>query len=467
MPSAVTNLLIIIATVIITLSAFAIYSTFLSVQGVTFLQEENVISISKTVQVVVSQVSFKGLPPSYNYFNVSYLLWINSPTKYVTVIPFVASPRLNPFYTLPSNSQNASIFFSTPNGYTSLKSFVFSNNVYLPQQSQLIAKTNGVYAYNLTSNRSYILSAKVSNSQIIVLWILYYYQGKWYRLDYTYLNPSNAGVGVYVLSGSGNYVGNSKNTNFTPPHQVANQKGLGFGLWFKLISNATTKTYLFNETITPTDNKNFSILAWVIGNKLYVGIYSSLGNTGNKLSTNQTYLLTLSPNNWYFINFSLGSILDFSKSPGSQLSPSQSVNFTIYNLSSQKWLNTTTLGVGESNGYISIVKFGSSSATITISQAYFVTLQNKPSLTNFYNVSSIMFKDGPLYNNTYNYNRTIVSSNNLYAIGYWYFIYPSYPPPSTIPGILWYWPIGNGQSNTKYPQIYYIPEQGYNTYVLI
>ncbi|MCH4815523.1 MAG: hypothetical protein QXY87_07335 [Saccharolobus sp.] len=456
MPSVITNLLIIIVTVIIALSAFAIYSAFFSVQGLTFLQEENVIGISKIVQVAVSQVSFKGLPPSYNYFNVSYLIWINSPTKYVTIIPFVASPLVNPFYIIPNNNQNATILSSTPNGYTTLNTnfFIFSNNVYLPQQSQLIAKINGVYAYNLTSNRSYILSAKVSNGQIIMLWILYYYQGKWYRLDYTYLNPLNAGVGVYVLSGSGNYVGNSKNTNFTPPHQVTSQTGLGFGLWFKLISNATTKTYIFNVTITPTDNKNFSILAWVIGNKLYVGTYDLTSNN----YIGQTYLISLSPNYWYFINFSLGS----------HLKSSQVVNFTIYNSSSQKWLNSTILGITESNGYISTVKFGSSSTTFAISQAYFVTLKDKSSLTNFYNVSSTMLKNNPLYNNTYNYNWTIVHSKNLlYAIGYWYFVYPSYPPPPTVPGILWYWPIGNGQSNNKYPQIYYVPEQGYNTYVLI
>ncbi|QXJ30795.1 hypothetical protein [Saccharolobus shibatae] len=454
MPSSVTNLLIIIVTVIIALSAFAIYSEFFSVQGLTFVQEENVIGISKIVQVTVSQVSFKGLPPSYNYFNVSYLIWINSPTKYVTVIPFVASPLVNPFYIIPNNNQNAIILSSTPNGYTTLNTnfFIFSNNVYLPQQSQLIAKINGFYAYNLTSNRSYILSAKVSNGQIIMLWILYYYQGKWYRLDYTYLNPSNAGIGVYVLSGSGKYVGNSKNTNFKPPHQVTSQTALGFGLWFQLMPNAPTTTYLFNLTITPTNNENFSILAWVIGNKLYVGTYDL---TSNKY-IGQTYLITLSPNYWYFINFSLGS----------QAKLSQKVNFTIYNLSSQKPLNNSILGITESNGYISTVKFGSSSKTVVISQAYFVTLQNVNGLTNFYNVSSTIFKNGPLYNNTYNYNWTIVHSNNLlYAIGYWYFVYPSYPPPPTLPGILWYWP--NGISKTNYPQIYYIPEQGYNTYVFV
>jgi hypothetical protein len=135
-------------------------------------------------------------------------------------------------------------------------------------------------------------------------------------------------------------------------------------------------------------------------------------------------------------------------------------------LSSQKWLNTTTLGTTtQSNGYISTVKFGSSLKTVAISQAYFVTLKNNQGLPNFYNVSSTMFKNGPLYNNTYNYNWIIAKSNNLYAIGYWYFVNPSYPPPPTIPGILWYWPNGNGKTN--YPQIYYIPEQGYNTYVLI
>ncbi|QGA55249.1 hypothetical protein GFS03_12020 [Sulfolobus sp. E5-1-F] len=460
MPNVITNLLLIIATVLIALSAFAIYSAFFSVQGLAFLQEENVIGISKLVQVVVSQVTFKGLPPNYTYFNVSYLVWVNSPTKYVTVIPFVASPQLNSFYTLPSSSQNATILFSSTKGYIPLNTkFPFSGNVYLPQQSQLIGNVSGVYAYNLTSNRSYILSANVKSGQIIILWILYYYQGKWYRLDYTYLNPSNAGIGVYVLTGSGNYVGNSKNANNPAPHVLTSQTGLSFGLWFRLISNASAKAYLMNVTITPTgssngnNNKNLSILAWIVGNKLYVGIYDLSSN----LFTGKTYLLTLYQGNWYFLNFSLGSE---PQSPNS-------VNFTIYNLSTQKWLNTTILStMTETNGYVAIVKFGSTITAITMSQAYLVTLQsNNPTAQQcFYNVSTTMYKNGPLYNNTLNYNWTIAHSNNeLYAIGYWYFVYPSYPPPSTIPGILWYWPSGS----SEYPSIYYIPEQGYNTYVLI
>ncbi|WP_338599133.1 hypothetical protein V6M85_09330 [Sulfolobus tengchongensis] len=455
MPSTVVNLLIIVVTILIAISGFTLYATYISTQGLSLLQQEYVIGISKNIQITLSQLTYKGLQPSYKYFNVSYLVWVKSPTSEITVIPFVASPQVNPYYYSPPQTQNASLFFSSAKGYIQVKNFSFTSNVYSPQQGQFLGKVNA-YAFNISSNQTYILSAKIRPGQIIILWILYYYNGKWYRIDYTYINPTNAGLGLFALSSSGNYVANSGNLNNPAPHIVTSQGGLGFGLWFQQKTNATTKTLILNVTISPTANgDNFSILIWEIGNKLYVGTYDY-----NSKTQYQTYLYSIAQGYWYFINFSFGSLLK----------STNSVNITLYS-STGKLLNYTKngLSIPESNGYISVVSFGSRSLVNVISQAFFVTLQsgNSVSLTSFYNVSTIMLKNGFVYNNTYNYNWTIVHSNFLNAIGYWYFVYPSYPPPNVINGILWYSPSGSGNGNNKYPSIYYIPEQGYNTYVLI
>jgi len=155
----------------------------------------------------------------------------------------------------------------------------------------------------------------------------------------------------------------------------------------------------------------------------------------------------------YFINFTSGS----------QLHLSQIAKFTIYNEQGQL-LNSLEMDLpSEINGYTLILTFGSKTISNGIYQAFIETLKNQQGTNSFWSVSNTALHNGPLYNNTYKFNQTIAQNRNLYAVAYWYFVWPYNNPPPQVPGILWYWPSGN----PSYPDIYYIPEIGTNTYVLV
>ena len=450
-------LLLLVATVALSLSVLSIYFSFFSTIDSSLNNQENVITISKLVQIQVSTPSFSGTPASG--YNVSYLIFISAPVSKLSIIPFVTYPMnySSLYYYLPQQQQNASLFYSNLNGYIPLNSFIISDNVYLPQGGQLLGKINSI-AFNITSNQTYILSAKLKQNQIIVIWILYNYQGKWYRIGYTYINPFNQGVGSYVLASSGIYSSNSKTSlnHAQSPHFVVSQTGFGFGLWFEPVINSTTRSLILNLTLIPVgSNNNITVLIYQQNLKLYVNITKA----GNKQQTQtfQTFLYNLNEGQYYFINISHGS----------QTTLARQFNITLYSASG-KLLNTTTtttnINIGQTNGYTISVTFGSSSLANVIFQAYLVTPQSNPGIPQFYNVSTLMLNNGPYYNNTLNYYNIIsTSKNELRGIGYWYFVWPNSNPPSQIPGIFWYWSNGNPSS----PNIYYIPEIGQNTYILV
>ncbi|MEM0091767.1 MAG: hypothetical protein QXG62_04090 [Saccharolobus sp.] len=454
-------LLLLVATVALSLSVLSIYFSFFSTIDSSLNNQENVITISKLVQIQVSTPSFSGTPASG--YNVSYLIFISAPVSKLSIIPFVTYPMnySSLYYYLPQQQQNASLFYSNLNGYIPLNRFIISDNVYLPQGGQFLGKINSI-AFNITSNQTYILSAKLKQNQIIVIWILYNYQGKWYRIGYTYINPFNQGVGSYVLASSGIYSSNSKTSlnHAQSPHFAVSQTGFGFGLWFEPVINSTTRSLILNLTLIPvgSNNNNITVLIYQQNLKLYVNITQ----TGNKQQTQtfQTFLYNLNGGQYYFINISHGSQVNL---------PNQ-FNITLYSASGKllnttttgKLLNTTTNNIGQTNGYNISVTFGSSSLANIIFQAYLVTPQSNSGITQFYNVSTLMLNNGPFYNNTLNYYKIISTSQNLYGIGYWYFVWPNSNPPSQIPGIFWYWPTGSYSLQT-----YYIPEIGQNTYILV
>jgi len=113
MESSIVAVLLLIATLVLALGAFALYSVSFSDQYYTVSVQEYLIGISKFISIEVSQPTYAGIPPSYNYFNVSYVIWIQSPTKTLTVVAFATSSQPNPSYIVPSSNQNASLFTST------------------------------------------------------------------------------------------------------------------------------------------------------------------------------------------------------------------------------------------------------------------------------------------------------------------------------------------------------------------
>jgi len=450
MESSLVAILLLIATTVLALGAFALYSSSISAQYYTVSVQEHLIGISKLISVEVSQPTFAGIPPCYSYFNVSYVIWIQSPTKTVTVVPFVTSPQPNPFYILPPSAQNASLFTSSLNGYSSLRPFNLNATVYLPQGGQFLGSIHAV-AYNVSSNSTYVLSAVLRPGQIIVLWFLYYYDGKWYRLDYVYLNPSGNGIGIYIVLGTGMYKGYSGYLSNPTPHIFLSKNAYQFGEWFNVMNIQQSPTLLMNVTLVPTGNnggKIFSVLLYTQGSSVYVNISGTVKLLYNNLKAGQPY----------FVNFT----------GGSQFQLSGDMNFTIYNRQGQL-LNSTVIPLpSEINGYTTIIAFGSRTISETIangiSQAFLETMQNQQGTNSFWNISSITLHNGPMYNDTYLLNWTIAHNPNLYSVVYWYFVWPNYnPPPPQVPGLEWYWPSGT----SGYPYIYYVPEIGTNLYALV
>jgi hypothetical protein len=459
MESSVVAILLIIATFVLALGAFAFYSVSFSYQYYTVSVQEYLIGISKLISFETSQLTYAGIPSCYNYFNVSYVIWIQSPTKTVTVVPFVASPQLDPSYIFPSSPQNASLFASSLNGYSSLRPFNLNATVYLPQEGLALANVH-VVAYNVSSNSTYVLSAVVRPSQIIMLWILYYYDGKWYRLDYVYLSPFNSGVGVYIITGDGIYKGYSGTLNNMKPYICIPDAGFQLGMWFEATNIQQSPTRLLNATFIPynlhAENQGYKItvILYTRGSSLYANVYANYYETG-KLLYNQTKLIynNLKVGQPYFINISCGD----------PLHTDHHMTFTIYNKQG-KLLNTTVVITNpETSGDTLILTFGSNSISNGIYQAFIDTLKNQQGINSFWNISSFILHNGPLYNDTYLFNWTVAHNPNLNSSAYWYFVWPYDNPSPQLPSIVWYWP----SSTLKYPDIYYIPEIGTNSYVVV
>ncbi len=447
MNSSLTALILVVFTVAIALSAFSVYSYFFSSVSASAAGQEFLIAMSKSFQVYVSAPTYVGLSPNYTYFNVSYMVSFHLPAGEVVVIPFVGGPQPNPSLYLPTLPQNSTFFLSTDNGYAPLKAFPFSANVYLPQEGKLIGYVSNVYAYELTANQTYVLSSIVKVGQVVYLWVLYNYQGKWYRVGFTYFNPFNQGVGVYALTSSGKY--NQENQNGVhQPLEVSSNKGLEMGLWFDPLNFVPVNSTIVNMTlVTVSNNKNtfISIVLSQYQNSLMVTVYEN----GNCYSSTQVYN-NLQEGQPYYVNITLGS----------QLSPLVSLYLPGGTLLGSVQYN---LPPGSTNGYLSYVQFGNKEFTTdVISQAFFATLQSNQGTTVLAQASDEVLFNGFLYNNTkVLYNIIYGNSNIIYAIAYWTFSYAYYPPPSQTYGIMWYY------TTYKVLETAYLPEVGINTYQIV
>ena len=455
--TAIVAMILVTATLALMLGVVSLYSYYFSNESSSVLSQSNIIGLSKLIQFQISTLAFYGIPPSYNYFNTSYLIWVSSPTKTVTLVIFNATP-VSPSllsYTLPSNNVKAGLFKSNLQGYVSLQSFTINSNVYSPN-GVLLGVINAK-AYNISSNSSYILSAIIKPNNIIVIWVLYNYQGKWYRLAWTYTAPMSQGLGVQVLINSGIYE-SSNPINAKPPHYVTSQKGIMFGLWFKVL-NTQANSLLSNLTIKTVNNNNVSIIVYIKSGGLYVSISK---NRESPYTT--TILQNLNQGALYFLNISFGAQVNNGNS-------NPFMNISIYS-ANQKLLNSISitheqLTFTSLNGNLTRVKFGSSSLATAISQAFVVSLQSENGITSFYNVSQTVLENGYYYNNTNNLKQIIANpkaSNQLYSIIYWYFVWPySNSPPPNIPAIMWYWTTGGGQPELDTTYIYPV---GQNTYAI-
>ncbi|MEM4975337.1 MAG: hypothetical protein QXM69_08970 [Sulfolobaceae archaeon] len=457
--SPVVVMILVTAVLFAMLAVFFLYSFYFTNTSTSASSQSYIIGLSKLVQFQISTFAFRGIQPSNNYFNVSYLISVSAPVKAVTVVVFNATPMpLSQLYYYKPSLQSTSksgLFISQGLNYQSLRPFILTSQVFLPTGDLL--GTVSVMAYNITTNSTYVLSSVISPKNIVVIWVLYNYFGKWYRLVYTYTSPISQGVGNYIVIGTGTYA-QANPPGAKPPHYVTTQTGDSFGLWFKEL-NPGVNSIILNLTYISTSagGTNVTILIYQKAGSLYCNISTISKNGITRLLPPKLILSNLIQGQWYFMNISTGSHLGLS----------QEFNISIY--SSSRYLNSSLISdnsIPQLNGYNITVKFGSSlTAAVGISQAYFVALQsnNPSSKTAFYNVSRNVFSNGYYFNNTKNLQWIISNANNqLYSIIYWYFVVPYNPPPPTIPAIMWYWPT-QGNMNL---QMVYIPEVGSNTYII-
>lgn len=447
MPNVVITFLVIVVTLMMALGVFSLYTTYFSAQSITLQERETLVAQSKQLVTFVSPITFRGITPNYQYFNVSFLLWYSSPTKNVTLVPFVVNqlPGIGVYLYTPSVEENALIMTNSSGKLNVIRGFHLSSTVFTTQGQQLSVNAE---AFPVGQSGTVMVNAKVSPGQIIVVWILTYEFGSWYRLGYFFVNPEDAGLGLYVTTATAPYLGNSKNTNFQPPHLFSNNQGVQLGLWFKVIDNATSPSNILYFTFNATNKEIYYIYIYQYGEKILVKTNAS--------SNKPIPLANANVGAEYFINLSFGSQV---KQPGI----SGSTNISIYN-STGNLINDTTLGIGEANSYVTSVKFGSPYQAVEISQAFLETLQNKNGLGAFYNTSSTVLRNGFYYNNTEPLYQIInEAKNNLHAIVYWYFVYPTSSPPPYVSATVWYW--SNGHGSPSLIETYLYPS-GPNTWTI-
>ncbi|MCG3109520.1 hypothetical protein L3N51_01813 [Metallosphaera sp. J1] len=447
MPSVVVTLLVVVVTLMLAIGVFGIYNSYFSTEGTAIAGNEIVVSQSKQTQIFVSPITFKGIGPSFTYFNVSFLLWYSAPVKNVVLVPFVVNPLpgLGTYLYSPQGEPNATILVNSTGTAKVLPYFTLSFPIFTPQGQQL---QSGVPAYNASSTGTYIVHSIVKPGQIIVVWILTHEFGKWYRLGYFFVNPANAGLGLYVVTHTGVYLGNNRQLNVNPPLYLTNNKGIQMGFWFEPLGNATTNSTIFYTVITNiTNGQSYYSRIYQSGLKIYI-------DTNSSGSPNVTYLGTVTPFEWYFLNISYGHQVNHGY---------LSDIITLYN--SSKLIGKQSIEVGgETNGYAIQITFGSPDSIDAVSQAFLESLKNEKGVSAFYNVSSTVYHLGvsypQYYNNTNNLYNIIKTDSSLYAIVYWYFVYPSSSPPSELSATVWYYYNPSKLYSTS------ISEAGPNTWII-
>lgn len=450
MENSVATLMVVIATLLISLVVLSLYSFYIPYTNAYLTQTNNLEAISKSVEFSISPLTYKAYLTSKNIvFNVTFLAMVSVKqfNGQLILVPFVTNPVANLYYLIPPGSQNATINHN--------KGLVKINgNVYLADGKLLGALS--VNGYQLKNGEVFYVSANVTYTEIIVLWVLINYHGEYYRIGYTYVAPKDAGIGIFITSSTGNYYGSNKEINVNPPLYFSSNKGLLLGMWFEPYLISGSKSLLANITFYINDlKKNVSVEFFTQGNTLYVSetILPSLPTIFLPLYSG------LKQGQWYFLNFSTGSQL---------VSPGLVINITLYNsqgkLISNKLILPSYFGLpnlGSGNGYASIVQFGNITAPLNIiSQVVMSSIQSSSNPNLIYNVTKQLLINSYYYNNTNNLCWIIShGSGVIYSVGYWYFVSSYYPPPTQINGVIWYY-----SSNTL--EKTYIYESGNNSWVL-
>jgi len=445
-----------IITLVAMVGVFGFYSSYFSGVSANVSQQTYLISLSKMISFQVSQMTFYGIQPALESFNVSYLIWVSAPLKNVTVVIFNTTelPLSSLYYYSPAaeNTYYTDLFTNSKSGlgYSQVNYFELNGSIYLPQGSQLLATLKGVRAFNISTNTTYILSAKIPANNIIVIWILYNYLGKWYRLDYTYINPASNALGVYVVSG-GTY-----NLSYSLPiPQNSAQKGTSIGFWFEDLNNQTNGTILTYEYQPVSQSGGSSKSFTVAINQTIVNGRAELSISilGSNIQPVYVPNLYLNQGSWYFVTIDGGS--------GFGSGYAKHFYIEVYEPGSLTPITNTTVPTpqGTTNGYVAVIQFGGQPGKIAaISQAYYASIHDSNAITTVNGIPQVagvfqdVFGNGFYYNNTENLNN-VFNQDNLNLLVYWDFSFATSPAPTSVLGLAWI--LNPGKTVTQqlvYPQ---------------
>jgi len=386
----------------------------------------NIYIISKTITFETSLYNFQ---PSQNYTNVTYFMQIKGLISEVTVVIFNGS----------TPADCVSLFDSSYPGYLqNVSYFNLSGSIYSPND-HFLATLKNAKAFNITADSNYILFAKIKSNNTIAIWALLYYQGKWYRVSYKYLNITLPSFHVVVDNGY-----------FALPRTA--EEGFSLGFWFKEGCNSISGGILYLSV--PLNGKLISLEAWQV---IPFIPFESNDMVTLSVNTNPDFYYNnktpLDQGSWYFVTINY-------------FDNSNYLTVSVYKAGDMKPITTfyaPISGEGGGAGSVSsmsnvLISFQSErfpfGNTALISQAYFVSFNKNSNINS--TLSKIfrdMFSNGAYFNNTANMN-SIFNQGNVNVLAYWDFSVETFSTPSVISGWVWV-------STTPQP-IYPIPGYIYN-----
>jgi len=204
-----TRILLVIAAVILSLIFLSMYAFYAGIFSNQALQESTLLSYSSETTMSFSPVSIEQTAPGtvkyqsgYYHFTVDVIGTVNGPLTSYWVIPFVTNGSYSLNTAVPTN-QNSSIDVSTTTQ-------VYQE--YIPQTSQFFSFK--LEAYQVDNGQPFNLTATLFKGEIVVLWVMTYYQGKYYRIAISYLSPEDSSISnvsnglslctnIYELNGAG------------------------------------------------------------------------------------------------------------------------------------------------------------------------------------------------------------------------------------------------------------------------
>ncbi|BBG22852.1 hypothetical protein IC006_0136 [Sulfuracidifex tepidarius] len=185
-----TRIILIVATVLISLVFFSLYSFY----GAMFTGQANVentlvsegksISVSFSPTSIVNSSSYtEQVNGQYLKFEIDVLSSIDGPLPWYIVVPFVQNGTYNLDTTFQNGGQNATIQGISP---------ITLTKEYIPQTNSFYSFT--LKGYNVSNLQVFNITANMTRGESLILWVFTEYDGKFYRLAITYLTPNDESI---------------------------------------------------------------------------------------------------------------------------------------------------------------------------------------------------------------------------------------------------------------------------------